>query len=37
MSDTLLFEITAGGGVKYTENYTDEKGAKQTAVYIRTK
>lgn len=37
MSDTLIFEITAGGAVKYTMNSTNEKGDKQIAVYIKAK
>lgn len=36
MSDTLIFELTPGGAVKYTETSTaDEKGGKRTAVYIK--
>lgn len=37
MVGTLLFEMSAGGGIKYTSTFSDEKGAMQTAVYIKTK
>jgi hypothetical protein len=37
MIGTLVFEMSAGGGVKCTSTFTDEKGVAQTAVYIKTK
>jgi hypothetical protein len=37
MIGTLVFEMSAGGGVKCTSTFTDEKGVTQTAVYIKTK
>jgi len=35
MSQTLLFEIAASGAVKYTVTLLNEKGEKQTAVYVK--
>ena len=37
MMGTLVFELSAGGGVKCTSSYTDEKGGMHTDVYIKAK